>query len=327
MRYYRLSLAILKRIKSAQNILINVHRNPDLDSFGSALALSCVLNQLGKKTTVISPGPIPKQFLLLDRAKEIKPIDFARFDFSTFDLFLIVDTANASQLTGNGDTPPPEIPTVIIDHHISQLDGMVKLVEEGSASTAEIIAQVLKDWRIKVNSTVATLLFAGVASDSNFFKSVYTTPKTFSVAAELLKAGADKNAITAHFYTYDTGFLKFLGEILARLIVDKDGVCAWAAVDYQAFSKFGKLIEVKDIAADDFLRRAKNTKVGVMFIEESPGTVRVSFRSDNGFDCAALAASVGGGGHKDSAGATVRGVLKEVVAQVLTNAKRQARRE
>lgn len=37
--YYSQSLKILEAVKKANNILINVHRNPDLDSIGSATAL------------------------------------------------------------------------------------------------------------------------------------------------------------------------------------------------------------------------------------------------------------------------------------------------
>ena len=46
---YSLSKSILTEIKKANKILINAHRNPDLDSIGSATALYQTLIKMKKK--------------------------------------------------------------------------------------------------------------------------------------------------------------------------------------------------------------------------------------------------------------------------------------
>ena len=55
----------------------------------------------------------------------------------------------------------------------------------------------------------------------------------------------------------------------------------------------------------------------VFFKEADPGTFRVSFRSKGAIDVGAVAAGLGGGGHKNAAGCTVAGPLGAARAQVL----------
>ena len=55
----------------------------------------------------------------------------------------------------------------------------------------------------------------------------------------------------------------------------------------------------------------------MLFIEQARGGVKVSFRSRNGLDCARLAATLGGGGHRAAAGATLAGSLDDGVARAL----------
>ena len=45
--------------------------------------------------------------------------------------------------------------------------------------------------------------------------------------------------------------------------------------------------------------------------------MKISFRGRRGYDVAAVAAKIGGGGHASAAGATVSGVLTEIMPQVL----------
>lgn len=84
---------ILRKIKLSQNILINIHKSPDYDSFSSALSLRYFLRKLGKKATVISCQKINRHFHFLEGAKNIKVINYSKFDFSPYDLFIIPDTA------------------------------------------------------------------------------------------------------------------------------------------------------------------------------------------------------------------------------------------
>jgi len=93
---YKESKEILAEIKKAETILLNCHRGPDPDSIGSALALYGALKKLGKKVVIICPSDeLPRNMKFLKNyGKILKGVDFAKFDFSKFDLFIVLDSSS-----------------------------------------------------------------------------------------------------------------------------------------------------------------------------------------------------------------------------------------
>src|SRR3989344_24938 len=137
---YPESEPILKEISKAKNILINVHRNPDLDSIGSATALYQALIKMKKKANLICPHEIPENFKFLKGADKVMTIDFSSYNFSPFDLFLIADSGSYDIVTGSKEIKLPNIKKIIIDHHKTNdfTDVEINLHDE-IAATAEII--------------------------------------------------------------------------------------------------------------------------------------------------------------------------------------------
>jgi phosphoesterase RecJ-like protein len=58
--------------------------------------------------------------------------------------------------------------------------------------------------------------------------------------------------------------------------------------------------------------------VGLFFMEQPRGGVKVSLRSRAAVDVAKVAESFGGGGHRLASGAVIDGSMTEVQARVLT---------
>jgi phosphoesterase RecJ-like protein len=67
----------------------------------------------------------------------------------------------------------------------------------------------------------------------------------------------------------------------------------------------------------DFTVSLRGVEVGLLFIEQMRGGVKVSIRARNDLDCALLAGRFGGGGHRAAAGATLPGTVSECVPRVL----------
>ncbi|HEY1586124.1 MAG TPA: DHHA1 domain-containing protein, partial [Polyangia bacterium] len=65
-----------------------------------------------------------------------------------------------------------------------------------------------------------------------------------------------------------------------------------------------------------YARALDGVEVGVMFYE-ADGGVRISLRSKGDVDVGAVAASLGGGGHRAAAGCFVRGTIANARAAVL----------
>ena len=61
----------------------------------------------------------------------------------------------------------------------------------------------------------------------------------------------------------------------------------------------------------------RGVEVGLLFIEQARGGIKLSLRSRDGLDCARLAGEFGGGGHRAAAGATLPEPLAESVERVL----------
>ncbi len=86
---------------------------------------------------------------------------------------------------------------------------------------------------------------------------------------------------------------------------------------YETFEKYGKPEGVREMAADLFFRGIKGTDFGVAILEYEKGQISLSFRSKKDADVSTYAKLFGGGGHKNAAGATVKGEFKESVNKIL----------
>jgi len=170
---------------------------------------------------------------------------------------------------------------------------------------------------------VATGLLTAIAMDTGWFRHTNTRPGTLRAAAELIEAGADIAAIYRDLFERNTlGRLRLMGETLSSLRTDMGGRVAYATISRADLERTGAIPQDSEDMVD-FTVSLRGVEVGMLFIEQARGGVKVSLRSRNGLDCARLAATLGGGGHRAAAGATLAGAMAENVDRVL-RAVRQA---
>ncbi len=324
---YKQSNKILKEIKGAKKILVNCHRGPDADSVGSALALSGILKNMGKDVSVICPSDIPQDLTFLSGAEGIKRVNFQTFDFSSYDLFLVIDSSTYSMVTGLKDSDKPSIKTIVIDHHISnEKFGEINLVDDTKTSTGELLFKIFEDWGEPISKEIAEPLLTGIIGDTGSFQYQNVGQETLRIAATLMEIGADKDKIIYNIYrNIDFGEVKMWGKIIDSMKTEKGFV--WAAVPFSVFKEFGENQYAKEDAANLFFPIVKDTDFGMVMVETSEGIVSVSFRSRSGFDVSEIAKEVGGGGHKAAAGARIEGVpFNEAVDKVLTAARKYVKK-
>ncbi len=322
MKYYPQSDQILQEIKKAKKILLNAHRNPDLDSVGSSTVMMKVLRNMGKNVKIICPHKVSPDFFFLEGAKEIETIDFSTFNFEPYDLFIILDSGSYDVVTGRKEIQLPKIRTVVIDHHRSNYfpDVKIKLFEEKTAATCEMVYKLLSDWKVKIDQDMATALFSGIAGDTVFFKYTENTKQTYKIIGGLVKRGADKDLLVEKiFNNYEFASVKLVGEFLKNMKKEQDFV--WSAVDCATFEKYGKPKGIRELSADLFFQSVKGAKFGLAFLEEKKSEIAISFRSIKDTDVSKIAKLIGGGGHKNAAGARVWGEFEEVVKNVIDKVK------
>ena len=242
---YIQSKKILKLIKKSRKVLINIHPHPDPDSVGSALALAIVIQQFagttfvrsyksGTHVDIVSPEKIREDYSYLKNFDKVKVIDFSSYDFSEYDLFLLIDASSYDRVTGDKKINLPQNPKIIIDHHLkNSLTGEIKLVDTETCATSEILYKIFLDWKVRIDKDTATCLYAGIAGDTFYFRTDSTSKNTFKLVSELIELGADKDLVLRKLYrSYDLNFLKLLGKFLDKLEKGKDGRFVWSAVSF-----------------------------------------------------------------------------------------------
>ena len=308
---------IKKAIDGANSIVINVHRSPDLDSIGSSQALYQAVKSMGKKAVRICPDTVPPSASFLKYSHDIQMVAFETFDFSKFDLFLIADTGSLSQLNGNKDGFFPAIKSAVIDHHsVSTVPATLKFVDTSASSTAEILYSLFETWDVPIDQEMATALLAGILADSSMFRFSGSKVKPLETVIELMKLGADKEAIMEAMFSHIPIMkAKLYGTLLSEAEFDRERGFIFAALPFEVYDEYGKPRGMRD-STSDYLRGIEGARFAVVGLEEKKGQLILSFRS-NGYDVSKLAQKIGGGGHVQAAGAIVSGTFEEARQKVL----------
>ncbi len=320
---YSDSSKILDAIKKANSILVNCHRSPDADSAGSALALFLVFEKMGKKAKVICPDSLPPDLEFLPHSDKVEKINFEKFDFDPYDLFIILDSASKGMVTGKGESKFPDVPVIAIDHHTTNEGfGKINLVDENVSSTSEILFLIFEDWGVGIEKEIAQNLLAGIIADSGIFAYPNVTSRTLDIARKLMEEGGDRaEIITNIFRNFEFTKVKFWGLILEKMEKDSAGF-VWSAVSNEEYKKFGGPKSGKETAASMFAPVVKDTAFGMIMVEEEKGVLSISLRSRGEFNVATIAEKLGGGGHRSAAGVKVHLPYESAVLKVLEVARK-----
>lgn len=322
---YPQSASILEKIKSVNNILINCHKNPDVDSISSALSMRQALLQLNKQVTIISPDEPHRELSFLTAWDKIEKIDYESFDFSKYDLFLVLDSASSEVVTGSKDISLPDISKVIIDHHKTNSGfGEINIIDPQRSATTEALYLIFQDWGLDVNKDIATSLLTGILGDTGAFEYHNTTPQTLQIAAELMIRGANKDEILLKiFRSKKLNLLKFWGQVLDKMEVDPSGKFSWCAIPYTIYADLDKPPTARQSASSMFIRMVEGTEFGIVMLEEEPGILEVSFRGRANFDVSQIATRLGGGGHSGAAATKITDMgFNDAVEKVLEETRK-----
>lgn len=320
---YKESKIILQEIKKAKNILVTSHKEPDEDSTGSILALYLALKKIGIASDLVCKDKAPDYLFFLPEINKIKVVDFRTFEISKYDLIVCLDSSRWAMVVGSQLDKIPEVGIIVVDHHASNKGyGKINLLDIKATSTSEIVYKILIDWGVKISTNIANNLLAGIIGDTGSFRYPTVSAETFEIAAALMKAGADRDKILYNtLFSVEFKELKYLSEVLKLASIDEKNKIVWAAVPYSKYVKLGKPEGAGFAGA--FFQIVKGTKIGVFMVEKEKDVLDVSFRARDKIDVSKISVSLGGGGHKKAAGATLRGMkFDEAVEKVLATARK-----
>jgi Exopolyphosphatase-related proteins len=311
--------AVAETLRAHDRFLVVTHENPDGDALGSLVATTVALRQLGKDVEMFLSGSsaIPQEysFMQLDGVLRELPADVAER------VLVAVDCAKADRI--GPDPAPVEQTKLVIDidhHHDNTRFGAVNLIVSDASSTGEVLRDVFAELGVKITPEIAEPLYIALVTDTGRFQYTNTTPKSLRLAAELVEAGADVQAVFQQVYeSVEFAKLKLLARALDRARVLEGGRIVVSHLLRTDFADVGA-VEPYSEGIIDYLRAVEGAELAVL-IREPPrddGPLRrISLRASvDELDVSAIARLFGGGGHRQAAGFSSEKSIDEITELV-----------
>lgn len=304
-----------KFIKRNNNYIILTHSSPDGDTLGAGYALYYGLKQLGKRVEVICPDLIPARYSYF-----LSETDHLLRDRATV---IAVDVAD-SRLLGSLQEEFGDDVDLCIDHHVSNTRyAKALLLDSDASATCEVMYELLLKLKVKMTDTIAKALYTGIATDTGCFKYANVTSRTHKIAAELHKFKIDASEINR--IMFDTKSKNVIN--LERMVLDKaeyhfDDKCVILTVTADMQNETG--CSGPDMEGISVISRSiEGVMAGVTLKQSGSDSYKVSMRTFDPLNASVICKALGGGGHKNAAGATVTGTLAEVKSTILDAVKEQ----
>ncbi len=304
---------LLKRLNT---IFVAAHIQPDGDTIGSALGLTWALRKMGKMVTVTCNDHVSSTFDFLPGLAELTP------KLPTDEQLLVFIDGSSADRFGPAFDPKFFIGRTVleIDHHVTNENfAPLNYVDSSAASTAEIVYRLVCELPIPFDPVIAQCLLTGVVTDTLGFRTASTTVATMKIATELMQAGGSiPTVIENAFNRVPLSNLRLRGRVLGEAHLE--GVILWAEVPLSLVRELGVNGNGTGGIVNQLLS-VDSAKIAVLFTEKDNGKIDVGLRSRVGYDVSGVAASLGGGGHKQAAGALIDGPLPVARERVLTALK------
>lgn len=311
-------------VRAAARVALLGHVNPDADCLGSMGAMRLGLTALGKSCVLsLPPGSVARKLVYLTTLGGMSGGSLE--ELRACDAALILDTAREKRVNLAGEAAAfAALPPIInVDHHATNTCfGRINWIDSHRSSTAEMVFELLTALGCALTREMATLLYAGVHSDTQGFSLATTTPRCLDVAHRLAAAGADVANVCERLHRSQTREEFALHKLIYQNTRSSpDGRVAWSSASHAELAATGCDANVIDNQVE-IPRSIEGIAIAMLFTEGQPGVIRVNFRGEGGTAVLPLAEQFGGGGHVASAGARVRGELNDVIERVVSAALR-----
>lgn len=318
-------------IKNASQVYVMGHKNSDLDSFGASLGVAKIAQGYGKVSKIIVDFDSIEQ-----KTRNVATIikNDIRYKGMIISATEAMEHTNKDTLLIVVDNHKPSLAIskalldrvrnkVIIDHHRRGEEfieaPVLTYLEPAASSTVELIVELCEyqNVELKFNELDATIMYAGMLIDTNYFKQRVGV-RTFQSAAYLKELQA--NVTQAYEFLEDS-----YKETLQKLTITQN------AYQYNPYI----LIAVADESHEytrTMLAKASNSLLEVSGIKASftigkvaKNIVAISARSTKNINVQIIMENMGGGGHFSMAAAqfedkTIEGVrllLEEKIKEYL----------
>lgn len=306
--------ALIDLLREGKRFLIVSHYNPDGDGLGASLALGFALERQGKEVVLYNRDQVPSNLNFLPGARRFtNSLDPKR----SFDISIMVDCAARNRISEEFANFTGVGQVVCLDHHILETpEADLVLIDKDAASTGEVVLRIMDRASLPVDADIAQCIYTTIVVDTGFFRYSNTTASALSVAARLVGAGAKPWEVAKNLEeSHPASRYKLLALTLSTLKTELDGRYATMDVTQDMLKATGASMELSDEFAF-YPRAIEGVEVGALFREAGDGVTKVSLRSKDRVNVAALAKGFGGGGHARAAGLRIKGTMDETKKKI-----------
>ena len=309
-------------IATRDRFLVTTHVRPDGDALGSEVGMVGLLRQKGKDVRVVNASRTPPRYDFLDPSGtlfEHYGTQVTAADLGDREAVVILDLSAWSQLGDVAEFVRGFAgPRLVVDHHVSQDDlGATYLKDTSAEATGTLVVRAVHAMGGTFTPEMCDRPAHGHRDGHRLVPPPQHPARHVPDRRRADRVGSAIEEIYRLLFERNTlGRLRMLGETLAGLRTDLDGRIAYAAVTRDDFERTGAIPQdTEDLV--NYTVSVGGVEVGLLFIEQARGGIKMSIRSRNGLDCARLAGQFGGGGHRAAAGATLSDPLSETLPRVL----------
>lgn len=315
--YSKQLAAAAKFIEQHDDFLVVSHIQPDGDAASSTYATGWILKQLGKSFTMINEGAMPSKFSYLWGSDQV--LDFGKeAPGKLYQTIISVDCADFSRMGRISTLFDDQAQLLNVDHHpTNDRFGSCHLIKPDAAATVQILYDLAIHMKLVPNLEFGDCIYTGLLTDTGGFRYSNTSPEVLQIGATLLSLGVKGSIIAEQVLervTYSQ--IVLLQKALSTLSFANDRKLAWLAVSLSDLELTGASSDDLD-GLVNYPRNVEGVEVGMLFKEKAAGVIKVSLRSSGLVDVAAIAQSLGGGGHVRASGCTIQGTLEEAVAKMV----------
>lgn len=150
------------------------------------------------------------------------------------------------------------------------------------------------------------LLFIGLLTDSDGFRSSEVTKRVFMDASDMLSDDIYPSELIKKYYSNKTiTELECEKVLLENLLFSNKNLVAMTILPEDMVQKIGQ--GNTDLLAG-IVARITGVEIGITIFQKSELEYSISIRSNGNWDSSLLAQALGGGGHKSAAGASIGGL-------------------
>ena len=304
--------------------LVIAHVVPDADALGAmfATARACASGTC-QPTVALPEGSLSQRLTFLYDMAEVTVA--TPNDFSAADGFVVFDTAKKGRCNVGPALKDTDWsggrPMINVDHHETNTRfGDVNWVVTDAGSTCELVYFLLRAADLPIDNVAASLLYAGIQTDTIGFTLPTTTASALLASADLAARGADIAGLGHRLYrSQQRSEFDLLRIIYANTRLLADGHLVYSSAGYDEIHGAG--CTAADIDEQIGVPRSLNgARLAMLFTEGNKGKTRINFRGSGDVTVLELAAEFKGGGHAQAAGAVLDCGLNDAIAKVVPRA-------